>query len=218
MVFNQVQTDLEAAGYQVWAYVLPACAIDAPHRRDRIWFIAYADCFGSVRGCPTCDQQKEGKQKWDSMDMQTSRHGQERTIADTNRGPGQPICRCKTPIRRENAQVAEHCNYCGRLLPAHSTSCRGVKNNRKGRPGEFNKVDQKPNWSNWPTQSPVCNGNDGIPSGLDFEAVFEGISKPKKGNAFGKWRNESIMAGGNAIVPGIAHQIFKTIELYANQH
>jgi DNA (cytosine-5)-methyltransferase 1 len=29
---------------------------------------------------------------------------------------------------------------------------------------------------------------------------------------FPKWRNESIKAYGNAIVPQVAHQIFKTIE------
>jgi len=43
LVFHEVQTDLEAAGYEVWPYVLPACAKDAPHRRDRIWFVAYAN-------------------------------------------------------------------------------------------------------------------------------------------------------------------------------
>jgi DNA (cytosine-5)-methyltransferase 1 len=31
---------------------------------------------------------------------------------------------------------------------------------------------------------------------------------------FSKWRNESIKAGGNAIVPQVAYQIFKTIEEY----
>jgi DNA (cytosine-5)-methyltransferase 1 len=40
MVFEQVQIDLENEGYQVQAYILPACAINAPHRRDRVWFVA----------------------------------------------------------------------------------------------------------------------------------------------------------------------------------
>jgi site-specific DNA-cytosine methylase len=40
MVFDQVQADLEVEGYEVQAVVLPACAVNAPHRRDRVWFIA----------------------------------------------------------------------------------------------------------------------------------------------------------------------------------
>jgi DNA (cytosine-5)-methyltransferase 1 len=31
---------------------------------------------------------------------------------------------------------------------------------------------------------------------------------------FPKWRNESIKAGGNAIVPQVVHQIFKAIQSY----
>ena len=57
---------------------------------------------------------------------------------------------------------------------------------------------------NFPTQSPVCNGDDGIPAGLD-------------GITFSKWRNESIKAGGNAIVPQVVYQIFKAIEAYESQ-
>lgn len=41
LVFHEVQTDLEAAGYEVFPYVLPACAVNAPHRRDRVWFVAF---------------------------------------------------------------------------------------------------------------------------------------------------------------------------------
>jgi len=42
MVFDEVQADLEAAGYEVIPFVLPACGVNAPHRRDRVWFIAYS--------------------------------------------------------------------------------------------------------------------------------------------------------------------------------
>ena len=42
LVFHEVQTDLEAAGYEVFPYVLPACAVNAPHRRDRVWFVAHS--------------------------------------------------------------------------------------------------------------------------------------------------------------------------------
>ena len=42
MVFDEVQTDLENEGYEVIPFVLPACGVDAPHKRDRVWFIAYS--------------------------------------------------------------------------------------------------------------------------------------------------------------------------------
>lgn len=41
MVFDGVCSDLEAAGYAVQPYIIPACGVGAPHRRDRCWFVAY---------------------------------------------------------------------------------------------------------------------------------------------------------------------------------
>jgi DNA (cytosine-5)-methyltransferase 1 len=43
MVFDEVQADLEAQGFEVLPFLLPACAKGADHRRDRIWFVAYND-------------------------------------------------------------------------------------------------------------------------------------------------------------------------------
>jgi DNA (cytosine-5)-methyltransferase 1 len=40
MVFEQVCSDLESAEYQVQPFIIPAVAVNAPHRRDRIWFVA----------------------------------------------------------------------------------------------------------------------------------------------------------------------------------
>lgn len=36
---ERVCRDLEAAGYSVQPIVIPACAVGAPHRRDRVWII-----------------------------------------------------------------------------------------------------------------------------------------------------------------------------------
>lgn len=38
-----VSADLEGIDYACRAAVVPACAVDAPHRRDRLWFVANAD-------------------------------------------------------------------------------------------------------------------------------------------------------------------------------
>lgn len=42
MVFEQVCLDLEALGYEVQPFIIPACAVNAPHRRDRVWIVAHA--------------------------------------------------------------------------------------------------------------------------------------------------------------------------------
>ena len=56
-----------------------------------------------------------------------------------------------------------------------------------------------PNWDKFPTQSPVCSRNDGISDKLaDI--------------TFPKWRNESVKALGNAIVPQVVYQLFKAIK------
>lgn len=39
-VVETVCNDLEREGYSVQPIVIPACAVGAPHRRDRVWFIA----------------------------------------------------------------------------------------------------------------------------------------------------------------------------------
>ena len=40
MALDGVLSDLEAEGYETGAVVLPACGINAPHRRDRVWVVA----------------------------------------------------------------------------------------------------------------------------------------------------------------------------------
>lgn len=104
---------------------IPACAVDAPHRRDRVWFVAHSRSEGLERA------------------------------------------------------------YAG----------EGAR--------QSSRSSEIPDWSKWPTQSPVCGRNDGISGTLD-------------GITFPKWRNESIKAYGNAIVPQIALEIFRAIEMAEN--
>lgn len=66
---------------------------------------------------------------------------------------------------------------------------------------QYRELGEQRNWENFPAIPPICGGDDGLPSELD-------------GITFPKWRKESIKAYGNAIVPQVAYQIFKAIELY----
>lgn len=50
MEFTRTKTNLEGIGYNVQPFIIPACAVGAPHRRDRIWIIAYAAGVGRETG------------------------------------------------------------------------------------------------------------------------------------------------------------------------
>ena len=77
MVLEQVCTDLESEGYEVQPFIIPACAVNAPHRRDRVWIIA--NCANSrVKGLQkreinpddTADARCIGRKKRSSEDIQ----------------------------------------------------------------------------------------------------------------------------------------------------
>ena len=67
---------------------------------------------------------------------------------------------------------------------------------------EFSRSSfKRRDFTSFPTKSPICGGDDGIPRELDSIT-------------FSKWRNQSIKAYGNAIVPQVAYEIFKTIQSF----
>lgn len=43
MGLDDVLSDLEAEDYTCQAFIVPACAVDAPHRRDRVWIVAHTE-------------------------------------------------------------------------------------------------------------------------------------------------------------------------------
>ncbi len=163
VVFEEVQTDLENEGYSVQSFILPAASVNAPHRRDRVWFIAYSN------GSEQRDNQRANTEKKGDL------WGNEK---------GNVSRKLSSPKFVANANSRER-------------KKRG-NNNGEGRIKEQNEADS---WSKFPTISPFCNGDDGISGRLDSIT-------------FQKWRKESIKGAGNAIVPQVAHQIFKAIEEY----
>lgn len=52
MVFQKVLSDLESAGYKSEVFIIPACAVNAPHRRDRVWIVAHRKGRGNASGEP----------------------------------------------------------------------------------------------------------------------------------------------------------------------
>jgi DNA (cytosine-5)-methyltransferase 1 len=51
LLVEQIQQSIKSAGYSVVPVVIPACAVGAPHRRDRVWFVAHrADAAENALG------------------------------------------------------------------------------------------------------------------------------------------------------------------------
>ena len=52
MELDTVLAKLENEGYTTETFIIPACAVDAPHRRDRVWIVGHAtgDGFQNGRG------------------------------------------------------------------------------------------------------------------------------------------------------------------------
>ena len=49
LALDEVLSDLEAEGYATETFIIPACAINAPHRRDRVWIVAHDACGANWR-------------------------------------------------------------------------------------------------------------------------------------------------------------------------
>lgn len=153
MVLEQVCVDLESEGYEVQPFIIPACAVNAPHRRDRVWIIAHR-----------ANSRVKGLQK-----------------------------------REINPDDAANARCIGReQRPSKDIQSEGKKPER-----------QNSYYSGWERDwrevaASTCNAR--MDDGLSREV--DGISY-----SFAKWRNESIKAYGNAIVPQVAMEIFRAIKM-----
>jgi DNA (cytosine-5)-methyltransferase 1 len=173
LVFEQVCADLEAEGYEVQAFILPAAAVNAPHRRDRVWFVAYSD------------------------------KNHDRNITEQNREKNRLPKKYRSAIcPGESIRTDEIFGFVADADKKLHECWNGQGKKRRN----IEKVRAKPliqpgNWEKFPIEPPICGGDDGIPTELD------NLTIPK-------WRKQSLMAYGNAIVPQVAYQIFQSIEQY----
>jgi len=89
LVFEQVCLDLEAEGYEVQPFIIPAAAKNAPHRRDRCWFIAQNTMFsGCVHG-ESQQERTEVRQQWDTGSRSSERIHLSEGDATNSNGNGQ---------------------------------------------------------------------------------------------------------------------------------
>ena len=281
LVFDEVQADLEAEGYTVIPCVLPACGVNAPHRRERVWFVAYRECGSRKTMCGVQHKESVGKmfsdngERGTASDTNSQRHTSCRTSSEVegigcgNDGEQETWCQqtqrdngllrfqqnvasdtnnarntasrsgivgdwTENIIERELAQsefdrytdaansASERLERCigrgsererltsdspgyseGDVTNLYNARLERGEDNRSSGESRKKRNEQstrcfRPDWQNFPTQPPICGGDDGLPRELD-------------GVTFPKWRSESIKAYGNAIVPAVAFEVFKAI-------
>lgn len=260
LVFEQVCLDLEGEGYEVQPVVLPASGVNAPHRRDRVWFVAYRNDTGARNdnngsngiGKEINERWKELTQpefgqtfsepEWIVDEWSTEvlppliknpnwhgRGGDERKEESSIGRFGDIGAGDNERVRTDHAEIGTIPDYHSEFRGERRKTGRGQQPRHREGMEESNGMRNDANasgtgqqerntanitngqrhsawrnptdWTDWPTVAPLCNGNDGISERLD-------------GITFPKWRNESIKAGGNAVVVPLVYQIFKTIEAY----
>ena len=251
LVFDEVQADLEAQGYEVTPFLLPACAVNAPHRRDRIWFVAYSasaskrakelrqirredaeisregtqaiyDAIRSngIKGTSSNSNLYGRNECYGNNEVNTGK-GRINAFSNINEGDG------NGDASDSKLKGLQGCSNTGEISgkkrtlggkgykfttqfasvdkESNATDSNGFglrgQSHRIGNSRFTNKNSKGNNWQNFPTVSPICDGDDGLSDRLD-------------GITFSKWRNESIKAGGNAVVPQVVYQIFKAIDQY----
>lgn len=204
-VADRICEDLEAEGYNVQPVVIPACAVGAPHRRDRVWFIAYSGGIGWEGWVDNREERRDQTYEfWNFQEDKSERcdffgrFGIVSSPATDTYGAGFQAQGSK----QQTTRFEQH----GKLGKINTDTdghrwqkCEFTKGSVETRQCVGSYYSDIPNWREFPTQPPVCSGDDGIPDGLD------GITLPK-------WRTESIKAYGNAIVPQVAFEILTLIK------
>ena len=181
LVFNEVQTDLENEGYKVLPVLLPACGVNAPHKRERIWFIAHNTNTG-IKGM----QQRENRILSNNIITNSRSVGRESGTAIRGK-VSEEYGRSKSN-KRDTSSVTSDTE--GKRYTISGTGNKEFQSPiRPGLHGR-NGIDFGGcrSWQDFPTQSPLCSRDDGL------SAELSGIT-------FSKHRNESIKAYGNSVVP-----------------
>lgn len=203
MELDTVLSDLENLGYTTETFVIPACAVNAPHRRDRVWIIGYtehAGFNGSKNG--------EGSNTRSNRDQEGQKEICEPTGPTLSRDSIENTngLRCNGSKRKEEPRERGFGKFsAGNDEQIHKQKIVTNSNiKRQSRPGQLggqlhseqseerqiNRVEHDSQFqSNWfEVASELCRVDDGLSHRVD-----------------------RIKGLGNAIVPQVAVEIFKAI-------
>ena len=193
MGLDEVLSDLERESYSVRPFIVPACATDAPHRRDRVWIIARnvgdtnsraSKRINSGKSKPT--ESGSGFESGCADVADTSGSGIEARerdrLGDGDRSRGNKG-KSKSGSGKVNVADSNSAGLQGRQNPRDTNQSREKPDEQPSRRGE------RPNGQNWPPEPAVGR-------------VANGISR----------RVDRLKGLGNAIVPQVAQRIGETIK------
>lgn len=99
MELDRVLSDLEGEGYACQSLVIPACAVDAKHRRDRVWIVGHYDSrIGGTSGSRETERGSTGL---------FEHAGESVIMADASSGYGERGTAWPSGWQREHEQAAE---------------------------------------------------------------------------------------------------------------
>jgi DNA (cytosine-5)-methyltransferase 1 len=189
---DEVLATLEAEGYTCWPFIIAACSVDAPHKRDRVWIVAHANSGADGRASGQNESADGEVSKRDNGGV-SDKSGEVRTsMADTN----------NRQLDGENKEVfsGRHTTADGGQDVADSTSER-----LQGR-------TEEPAYGVGDLQRQSERGGtdfrDGWPTEPNVGRVANGVSN----------RSHRIKALGNAVVPQIPEAIGLTIMQYEGKY
>ena len=195
LALDTVLFDLEDEGYTTETFVIPACGKDAPHKRDRVWIVAYSGSFNGWSLCRSktirrIKQQKIHEFSHSSFISHTEYDGR---VAATQPGiNGENVQR--TQERGESPQQLEGIRESGNVANSQRIGQQepgqfGVSSgSEKNRQGETNNPFNGGVSGEWPVEPGICRVANGVPN-----------------------RVHRLRGLGNAVVPQIPYEIFKAI-------
>ena len=159
LALDQVLSDLEDEGYAAQSFIIPACGVDAPHKRERVAILAYSINRGSALwgDWKLPDAETNGRERDDNgIGTQTAFTGKRREdesgtsgVAD---GVSEGVYGTASDADTERLQGRSGLQICG----------GGVL---QAPPSRTDRIHSA--WDNWPSEPSICRVVDGVPNRVD---------------------------------------------------